>query len=133
MQVILAIAQTIIIAAIFKCLIDKMQFAIQTVAKQASNTLEQVNHFVDDLGTVAFHATNLITDTNKAVAKASEQITPLVKESRVYIHESRVRRSSSAMPAISQRDLKELREASPPLPENKIFCCFSPMEPDKSI
>jgi hypothetical protein len=68
MQVILAIAQTIIIAAIFKCLIDKMQFAIQTVAKQASNTLEQVNHFVDDLGTVAFHATNLITDHTILIA-----------------------------------------------------------------
>lgn len=129
MQVILAIAQTIIIATLLKFLIDKMQFAIQNVATQANNTLNQVNHFVDDLGSVAFHAQNLIADTNKAVIKVSDQITPLMKESRVYIHESRVRRSSSTIPHMSEPS----REASSQLPDRKIFCCFTPMEPDKSV
>ena len=129
MQVILAIAQTIIIATLFKFLVDKMQFAIQNVATQANNTLNQVNHFVDDLGSVAFNAQNLIADTNKAVIKVSDQITPLMKESRIYIHESRVRRSSSTIPHMSEPS----REVSSPLPDRKIFCCFTPMEPDKSL
>jgi hypothetical protein len=126
MQVILAIAQTIIIATIFKFLVDKMQFAIQNVATQANNTLNHVNHFVDDLGSVT---QNLIADTNKAVIKVSDQITPLMKESRIYIHESRVRRSSSTIPHMSEPS----REVSSPLPDRKIFCCFTPMEPDKSV